>query len=186
MNYNHTVLGRLDSIFWGVLAAYLCKNYFKFWIKIKRFAFILGILILLIIKIDLFSFNIPVLYKSTITSITVFLLLPYCSEFKAFSEKKYLNFVTYISLISYSIYLVNSQVSNFLSGGINWDSIVSFIQHNFKIESGIWSVLLLVNFVLFFIFTILISTLIYKYYEVPMTKLRDLPFFKNKFKKTLN
>ena len=25
-----------------------------------------------------------------------------------------------------------------------------------------------------------------KYYEIPMTKLRDLPFFKNRLKKTLN
>ena len=95
------------------------------------------------------------------------------------------NFVIFVSIISYSIYLLNIQVSDFLSSGINWDWVVDYLQQLFNINSGIWTLLLFMNYVLFFVLTILISTLLYKYYEVPMTNLRDLPFFKNRFKKTL-
>ena len=95
------------------------------------------------------------------------------------------NFVIFVSIISYSIYLLNIQVSDFLSSGINWDWVVDYLQQLFNINSGLWTLLLFMNYVLFFVLTILISTLLYKYYEVPMTNLRDLPFFKNRFKKTL-
>ncbi|HCC93420.1 MAG TPA: hypothetical protein DEQ26_03680 [Flavobacteriaceae bacterium] len=82
---------------------------------------------------------------------------------------------------------MNSQVSNFLSSGINWNIIVSIMRDELNLRNDlyIWPILLIINFMLFFVLTILISTLIYKYYEIPMTKLRDLPFFKNRLKKTL-
>ena len=187
VNYNHTVLGRLDSIFWGVLAAYLFQNYVRYWNKYKYISLLLGIILLIQFKVDLLSVNISPLYKSTYTSLTIFLCLPYFNSLKTFSNRKVLKFVCYISLISYSIYLVNSQVSNFLSSGINWNIIVSIMRDelNLRNDLNIWPILLIINFMLFFVLTILISTLIYKYYEIPMTKLRDLPFFKNRLKKTL-
>lgn len=65
--------------------------------------------------------------------------------------------VTYISLISYSLYLTNM-------------SLISFRIPNDNNNNDSFN---LIGFMAFWIITFLLSTLIYKYFEVPTTKLRD-------------
>lgn len=182
---NHSVLGRLDSIIYGVLGAYLCKNYKTIWVNYKLFFLILGVCLIFSTKIIHFSEQFNFQFKSTLISITILFILPFFNEFKQLNNKIISKFIINTSLISYSIYLVNSQVSNFLVRGINWNSVVNNIQSYLGGYQGTWSIFLVINFFLFFLLTFLISSIIYKYYEVPMTKLRDLPFFKNRFKKEL-
>lgn len=64
--------------------------------------------------------------------------------------------ITYISLISYSLYLTNLSLISFrIPNDNNNDSFN------------------LIGFMAFWIISFLLSTLIYKYFEVPTTKLRD-------------
>ena len=184
-NYAHSVLGRLDSIVYGVLGAYVSIFYNKIWTIYKKHFLIVGLFLLIISRFMVNTVVYSVLIETTHTSVTILFLLPYFSQLYGCKNVFVRNFVIFVSIISYSIYLLNIQVSDFLSSGINWDWVVDYLQQLFNINSGLWTLLLFMNYVLFFVLTILISTLLYKYYEVPMTNLRDLPFFKNRFKKTL-
>ena len=66
------------------------------------------------------------------------------------------NSITYTSLISYSLYLTNMSLISFrIPNDNNNDSFN------------------LIGFMAFWIISFLLSTLIYKYFEVPTTKLRD-------------
>lgn len=63
--------------------------------------------------------------------------------------------ITYISLISYSLYLTNL-------------SLISF-----RIPNNNKDFFNLIGFISFWTISFLLSTLIYKYFEIPTTKLRD-------------
>ena len=90
------------------------------------------------------------------------MLLPFFDSIKS-APKTITKIVTHLSFISYAIYLTNLAM------------VCEVILTNVTIETkiGAWS-----WYIVYWIITILISTLIYKYYEKPM---RD--FLERKYKR---
>lgn len=108
----HTVLVRLDSIIYGVLGAFIAYYYKSFWEKYKILMFIIGILLLFsstyapsFINLGYDSMLYKVFYFSVV-AIAVSLLLPVLSTLKKGQGIIY-KVLTYISLISYSLYLLH-------------------------------------------------------------------------------
>jgi len=145
----------------GVFASFFKFYYFSIWKKSKLPLFIIGLALFLINSflfyyLD-FSNIILSVFQFTIVAIGTSCMLPFLSEWKnsdSFLSKP----IILVSLISYSMYLVNySLVRETIIPNIpiiqNLNGIFSFI------------------FFLFFVF--IISILLYKYLEVPTTKLRD-------------
>ena len=158
LNIRKVVVMRLDVIIYGVLAAYVKYYYSNFWIKYRFIAFLIGLTTmfsLLYLHKDYNSFFMKTFYLN-LTAICVMLLLPLASsiqQFKTFIGKA----ITHISIISYSMYLVN-----FL--------LVQFISKNFKITNPSDG---LFKYVIYWLLTISISSFIYYCFEKPILNLRD-------------
>lgn len=161
------VIYRLDSIFIGVLCSWIYLNYTSFWQKSKSFFFVLGMILFffLFVGIGFLGWTIEVtpmfwnVFYLPLMSVGVACFLPFLSEWK---EEKVLfqKPVTFISLISYSIYLLHYSVILFLM-----KQYITIDKHN-NIH--------LITFLSFYILiTILLSYFLYRFYEKPMMNLRD-------------
>ena len=153
--FRKLVLTRLDTIGFGILAAYINFYYSNFWKKNKNILFIIGMTImitLLINKNQLSTFFNQTIYFS-ISSLSITLIIPKLSQLK--SGSVFSKPIKYLSKISYSMYLVNLPVF--------------FILNN----SNLIQDFPLVRFLLYWIFVILISDLIFRFYESPIMHLRE-------------
>ena len=161
------VFTRLDSLMYGVIGAYIYYYFKDFWLKQKHIFLFLGIVLFLGIKFNVFNFEQFGLYHCvfsfSITSLATLSLLPFLSSMKDGKGFVY-KFITYISLISYSMYLLNlSVVQYWILGSIDWSYLQNFNGYLF----------LIIRYILYWFFTIVISILIYKYFEIPLMNLRD-------------
>jgi peptidoglycan/LPS O-acetylase OafA/YrhL len=161
------VATRLDSLMYGLIGAYIYINYMKFWRKYKVHFFIIGLLLFISDKFDFFHLGQFGLYDCvfsfSVVSIATLFLLPYLSLLKNGKGfvYKYLNI---ISLISYSMYLVNyTVVLEWIIIKIDWTILQNFNSY----------ISLISKYCLFWFLTIVFSILIYKYFEIPFMKLRD-------------
>lgn len=165
--FRKQVFTRLDSLMYGVLGAFINFYYNNFWIKHKKNIFIIGIILFIGLKLNLIQFKNFGLYNCvfsfSIISLSTLFLLPYLNSLKK-GEGNLYKFITYISLISYSMYLINlSLVQKWILGSINWLPLQNFNGYIF----------LLIRYILYWLLTIFISILVYKYYEIPMMRIRD-------------
>ncbi|WP_343586242.1 acyltransferase [Flavobacterium sp.] len=163
INFRKQVFTRIDSIMYGVLGAYIAYYQNNIWHKYKKTLFSLGLILLIsnkfFIKADLNSLYACV-FSFSLNSIGTLFLLPFLSEIKSGKGKIY-KAVTYFSLISYSMYLINlTLVKNWIVLHLEIDFINSYVT-------------LVIKYLLYWFFTIVLSILLYKYFEVPTTKLRD-------------
>ena len=154
------VVMRLDTIVYGVFAAYI-KYYFKdFWRLCRWPAFILGMAILYLGTTTNHSFEL--FYSRTfyfvIISIGAMFLLPLADSIKTYRVKWWGKTVTHISKISYSMYLINL--------GLVYGVIIKLNPP--EAEADRWQM-----YILFWCVTVGASTLIYYFFERPMMKLRD-------------
>ena len=156
---------RLDSIMFGVLAA--CAKHFlpQLWLKYKTLFFGIGLSFLVFYffhRNDIQVYFIGI-FSQTIIALGVAFILPFLNEIKSGKGFIY-KAITYISLTSYSAYLINF--------GLIQDIVLLNLQKIFPEVLGqtFHSALLLV---LFFAFTFLGATLLYKYFELPVMRLRD-------------
>lgn len=165
--FRKQVATRLDSLMFGVLGAYLSFYRYELWIKHKKAMLLTGLSLLVILK-----FIVPVfftvdgiyacVFSFTAFSLATLLLLPYLSELKA-GKTFLVKAVTYISLTSYSMYLLNlSIVQLWIINKIPW--------HNLIHDQGI---LVVSKYCSYWFLVILLSVLLYKYFESPITSLRD-------------
>jgi peptidoglycan/LPS O-acetylase OafA/YrhL len=153
------VIYRLDGIALGVLAAYIKYYNPNFWFKSRNLSFILGLLVCYII---LYSRWLPndfstKVYKIILQSIGCFLLLPKFDSIKS-APSVITKIITHISLISYSMYLINLAL------------VAEVIRDNFP-PHGLrtaWAM-----YLIYWVTVIIVSTMIYKYYEKPIMDLRD-------------
>lgn len=156
------VLLRLDSIGYGVLMAYMAFYHQRFMVKHTRLMLGIGIC-LLIPSVVLYShyaltgsetlFNKTLLFS--ITNIGLALLLPWFSRMTC-RNRSGVRIITYISITSYSMYLIHWSFAlplstRFLAPNVPWPAA----------------------FCAYFILTTGLSILVYKYFERPMTRLRD-------------
>jgi len=175
-NIRKQVITRLDSIMIGVLGAYLNYYHCTLWLRYKKELFFAGLAMLVLykalylIRADL---NLELnayycVYSLLLISLGTLFLLPFLSTYKRKEGRMYRT-ITIMSLISYSMYLINlSLVKN------------SFLPFVMQLAPVAWTGLgmEIFTYMVYWAITIVGSILIYKYYEAPFTKLRDRCFVK--------
>lgn len=161
------VIYRLDAIFYGVLASWVYCQYHNFWKKNTSLFLMLGVLCFLFIVFGLGKIGFTpegqnrFLYIAhlPIVSISISFFLPFLSGWK--SEKSKLRKpIIFISLISYSIYLLHYSV------------ILQLMKYFIPVEN--YSMVLKHVFTLvYLLLTIIFSYGLYVGYEKPMMDLRE-------------
>lgn len=174
LGYRGIVLTRLDAISYGVLAAYIKQYHLSLWQSplARKAGFWFGVLLTVFLAFTASIFILPyyvdggvypayVFYKRslyfTAIGLSTMLLLPRMDNWRS-SSSWLAGPVTHISLISYSMYLLN--LSPLMILVIDRIPTTSLAVGYAKIG-------------LFWTLTILLSTLLYRFYEKPMTNLRD-------------
>lgn len=159
------VIYRLDAIFIGVLCAWIYANYFGFWQRTKIFWLCLGCGMMafftfgvgfLGLFIDRYPFFWNVLYLPLV-SVSVAFFLPVLSQWKSNSLLR--KPITFISLVSYSIYLLHY-------------SIILQTMKYFTDTENLSSGGVLLFTACYLSVTICCSWILYVFYEKPMTNLR--------------
>lgn len=161
------VFTRLDSLMYGVIGAFILYYYDSYWTQYRNHFLILGIALFISTKFNLFGLDSFGLYHCvfsfSVTSLATLFILPYLSSLKN-GRGVFYKIITYISLISYSMYLINlTIVQKWILGYIDWSSIQNINGYLFFI----------IRYLFYWILTIVISILIYKYLEIPTMNLRD-------------
>jgi len=160
------VFTRLDCLMYGLIGAYVQFYHKEFWFK-KRYLFlILAICFLIFYKYLEFFASTPFYYcvfSFSFTSIITLLLLPFLSNLKDGNGIVF-KIITYISLTSYSIYLINFSLIKF------W--ILPNIDFSFLNQINGYLYIMSRLFI-YWVLTFMLSILLYKYFEIPTTKLRD-------------
>ncbi len=169
--FRKQVITRLDSLMYGMIGAFIQFYYREKWLKNKGILFCFGVLILATTKMlaSLGVISIGGLYNCVFsfsaTSIATLFLLPYLSDLKKGSGVVY-RIVTYVSLISYSMYLLNfSVIQGWIIYKIHWEALQEIIKSKYLV--------ILTKYSLYWILTIGLSIITYKYFEIPIVNLRD-------------
>ncbi|MGE4288536.1 MAG: acyltransferase family protein [Salinivirgaceae bacterium] len=145
------VLARFDTIGFGLLAAYIHNIYPHFWNRFRNFQLFSGILLLIFLKSYYLTQNHTyTCLRLSFIGLGITMLLPALESLK--NETIPLKPIRFISKISYSIYLTHIPISYILSG--------IFETKNFLI------------YILYWFITLLLSTIIYRWFESPFMRLR--------------
>lgn len=157
---------RIDSVFTGILAGYVYSEHYSFWRKNKNLLFLIGVFLLAVfffvlvylklrIQDSPFFWNVICL---PFTSISLVCFLGFFSEWIT-APRYLLKPVELLSRVSYAIYLLHYSIVLFLLKYFIDTSVLNLLQlHLFT--------------VVYFMVTIILSYLLYNYYERPITKLR--------------
>ena len=168
-NIQKVVVYRLDSLMYGVLGAYLFTYHKDLWKNHKNtmlvLAIFLGLIITLYSRLSSKDYLFLSIYQYNIESIITFLSLPFFSLMNE-AKNKYLKFIfTFIAIISYSMYLLNL---TFIQGVI-LPKILSLL--HLSPGGGIFSISII--YFMYWFLVIFLSYYLYKYFEYPLTKIRD-------------
>lgn len=158
--FRDVVIFRVDSIVYGVLGAYFSIYYSNIWLKYKNSLIVFGIIGLgyLFEFYPVAESNFYKMNYDVLCSIFILSTLPFLSTWNIDPKNTISKIVTFISKISYSMYLINASL------------VFNFINIYNRAESGRQAV---INYFIFWIVTISFSFLIYQYFERPTTALRD-------------
>lgn len=171
MDASRMVFFRLDTIATGIFMAWIAFYYKDILAKYRN---IFGLLFIVFMSLYLYFFfksifsnlisnTVEVSFMSyfgifILSNLACFCLTIYMKEVKIKTPNWFVKFITLISLISYSMYIFHR-------------SIVLYLVDLFFKPTTIFENIIL--FILYFISTILLSMLVYKYFEHPMTELRE-------------
>jgi len=150
---------RLDTIVYGVLGAYIKYYYVDFWKKSKYYFLFLGCLLYWFsgrLNGDVNSLFMKVFHFPYVSLLVLF-FIPFFDSIKAGKGLVYKS-ITHISKISYSMYLIHAAL------------VVQVFTTHFKVETKLESIFV---YILMWTVTIIASSLLYKYYEKPITNFRD-------------
>ena len=165
--YRTAVITRLDALMFGVLGAYIKHYHLSFWRNVRWIGFAIGVLMVYVLRWtspaehDLLSRS-QLLTEGlhpTLLGIAILLMMPFADSFKQGENSFFIKIVTWISLISYSLYLVNLL-------------IIKVIQYFVKPLYEATASIELLEYVAFWVIALAISTLLYKYVEKPLMDLR--------------
>ena len=179
LGFRGIVLTRLDAISYGVLAAYMKQYLPAFWTnaRINRQLLVAGLLLTGVVAFSSSIFIIGyyynwgfqsayVLYKRTLyfpaIGLSMALLVPYMDNWRTatglWARFGIARAITHISLISYSMYLLN--LTPIMINGLEHIPTTSLAVGWVKV--GVFWILVLVS-----------STLLFKFFERPVTALRE-------------
>lgn len=167
LSFHHKVFFRLDSIMYGVLGSYVHFYYNKYWKSNTVIFFVSGIILFITQKyIELSGLFLGGFYNTvleySITALGTLLLLPFLSEIKE-TKNRAGKLITIISLISYSMYLTHmALIKDLIIYKIPW-----------KDYTTNYNIILSADYFLYWFMTLTVSIFIYKYFEIPTTRLRD-------------
>lgn len=166
-DYRRVVIMRLDTIMLGVIASLIKYYYVSFWCRNTIISSIIGITLIFIWKITHNQYGIFTFYYANIYFLLIgfgiVFLLPLLDSFTIEKYTIISTGITYISLISYSLYLIHySLVKKLLL-----DNIFAAYFKNIPIFQ------ITIKYTFYWVFSLLGAFIIYKYFEVPMIKLRD-------------
>lgn len=160
------VVYRLDALMYGVLGAYIQAVFPHGWLRYRTQLLVLTVLVAIFTVINpngWREFYPPVFFN--IESLLALGALPFLSNWKTTGRTAFDASLIFVSIISYSMYLLNLSVVQFHA-----IPILQGLLRRAGIDiSNIW----VLNYSLFWLFTIAGSYLLYRFFEHPMTKLRD-------------
>ena len=165
-DYRRVVIMRMDNLMYGVIGAYISYYYLNFWTQYRKASLILGIILILIWKFYSERYSIQSFYYSNIyyplLCTSIFLMLPFMSSYRVKKNNTLTHAVTYISLISYSLYLIHySLIKKLFIDVILADCFDGSVSSVIIKNAFYWST------------SLIGALLIYKYFEIPTMKLRD-------------
>lgn len=159
VTFRKMVVTRLDSIAFGLVAAWIFYYYRTAWDKAKYGGLLTGIAIMVFIlnykSPDTSFYNQVILF--TITPLSALLLLPFAQSLPT-ARPAIAKPITHISKISYSMYLINLGL------------MIQFMTFNFSgfiADNGI------LVYIGFWMALVVASTFLYQFVEKPMMNLRD-------------
>ena len=158
------VVMRLDSLMFGVFAAYVKKFHPECFYRWRLCKWVMGLVICITVfhflnTLDLDASAWMKTFGFTATSIGAALMLPFFDAWKSASGKIATG-ITCISLWSYSLYLCHRPVAVLL-------------QHFLHAENTLSPSAGLTGFFIYVPVSIILSALCFRYYEKPMTQLRE-------------
>jgi peptidoglycan/LPS O-acetylase OafA/YrhL len=161
------VVFRLDSIFYGFVGAYLARYHADRWHRYRWPLLVLGSVLVLLPLVHYrtyLKYARPDVWESTfVTSgigLSVLCLLPFFSSLKQIRWKGLSRAVTLVSVTSYAMYLVNDKLLSRL-----FENFFQPLPVSFGFALGVY--------VLYWITLLSLSYVMYRYFEKPMTNLRD-------------
>ena len=164
--FRKIVIVRLDSLMFGIFGVYLQFSRPAIWNKLRYHLLLAGIFLVIMLNINPLNWKYyyyPLNFN--IEAITTFCFLPFLSGLRTTRVKIFDVVFIFISIISYSMYLLNLSVVNFnLIPPIR--SIL--LKTNLPLATSGYTYYLLYWFLVIFG-----SFLLYRYFENPMTKLRE-------------
>jgi peptidoglycan/LPS O-acetylase OafA/YrhL len=167
-NFRKEVITRLDSLMYGLLGAFMAFYHAIEWKRYKKPLFFIGIILLYVKSSQFLLGDFGAFYNCvfsfSVESLGVLFIIPYITELKSGSGFVY-KCVTCLSIISYSVYLLNASVVQhyFISGFLTkyvFKYLPAFCLAPFQYFS-------------FWFVTIICSIVLYKYFEKPTMALRD-------------
>lgn len=162
------VVMRMDSLMFGVFGAYLSLYATRHWSRVRSVALVAGVSLLIF---DQFMrggpFRLTYLnyFALTVTPLAVLMLLPWLSSWRR-SPGPVTNTVTFISLISYSMYLLNQAPI--------LETILPWLMP--RLMYPLWRLSeysVEVKVVVYLALTVGCSWLLYRFFELPVMNLRD-------------
>lgn len=169
-HFREVCLIRLDSIYYGFIAAYIASKYYTFWKRNSLLFFVLGVFGIVLLMaaqqtlIETFKGTLTNTLFFTFLSTSIAFIIPYLSEIKQFIYQFIAKPITAVSIISYSLYLIN--------GGLISENIKRFTE-----EGKDWNLnTSILVYTRYWLACLILSTIIFVFFEKPMTDLR------NKFK----
>lgn len=149
------VIYRIDSIAYGLLAAYLIKNFNNIIYKNKTILLFIGLSLFICLKIIESDWN--SFYKQSfdmsIEAVAISLILFYFC-FTIPKSKRLIKISTFFAIISYSMYLTHLPIIYLMKKFF-------LFEHNF------------INTIVYLCLVIVASVIIYLFWENPTTKIRD-------------
>lgn len=156
-NYRKIVITRLDSIVFGVLGAFINYYYAVLFNKYEYLKFIIGITLIIVAQKFLYSGFTLFTFYFDVLAIGILFLFPMLISIQKVPKLISVP-ITYISIISYSLYLVHSSII--------LDPITSFFKPFTDFEA-------IMFYIIYFVLSFLISIFMYKIYEKPIMNFRE-------------
>lgn len=168
LNLRKQVVTRMDSLMFGVFGAYLSLYKQSLWTRYGGRCMALGLLLMLADKTlkDLLSYSPFYMNYLTfsVSSLAVLLLLPKLSQWKR-ARGPLATAITFVSLTSYSMYLLNLTPVQHI--------MLPQVMKALGVACGPCGDNTVLRYLLYWLLTIVCSYFLYRFYELPMTGLRD-------------